>query len=44
MKAEEIIKLMRNGNLLLTQKEIEQTCIKNNSGIYGPIYFVCNAL
>jgi len=44
MAAEEIVKLMKNGSCLPTQDEIEQTYIKKYDGLYGPTYFVLDAL
>jgi len=44
MAAEEIVKLMKNGSRLPTQDEIEQTYIKKYDGLYGPTYFVLDAL
>jgi len=44
MAAEEIVKLMKNGTRLPTQDEIEQSYIKKYDGLYGPTYFVLDAL
>lgn len=44
MAAEEIVKLMNNGSRLPTQEEIEQTYLKKYDGLYGPTYFVLDAL
>lgn len=44
MAAEEIVKLMKNGSRLPTQDEIEKTYIKKYDGLYGPTYFVLDAL
>jgi len=44
MAAEEIVKLMQNGSRLPTQDEIEKTYIKKYDGLYGPTYFVLDAL
>jgi len=44
MAAEEIVKLMNNGSRLPTQEEIEQSYIKKYDGLYGPTYFVLDAL
>jgi len=44
MAAEEIVKLMDGGRRLPTQAEIENTYLKKYDGLYGPTYFVLDAL
>merc|ERR1719428_1980020 len=44
MAAQEIVALMKNGSRLPTQTEIEETYLKKYDALYGPTYFVVDAL